>query len=677
MVIEIAHAVTWLAFGLALYQAVAGLALRGPGVDDGREAALLSGRAAIASFWATGIGFMGLVWSFAISDFSVQLVTLNSHTLKPMVYKIAGTWGNHEGSMLLWCWVLTAYGAAAAVWLKGVDNRTKARTLGVQGLLTIGFFAYLLLASSPFTRLDPAPFQGGDLNPLLQDLALAAHPPLLYMGYVGLSLTFSLAAAGLIEGKVDSTWAKAARPWALAAWSFLTLGIALGSYWAYYELGWGGWWFWDPVENASFIPWLTAAALVHSIAVTEKRGSFIAWTVFLAVVSFCCALFGAFLVRSGVLTSVHAFALDPERGFLLLGGLVVAGGAAFSLFAFRAASLKPGPEFALVSREGFLGLNNLALATAAATVLFGTIFPLITEATLGRTVSVGAPYFNLTFAPLMAVLVVLMPLAPLMRWGTDNVATIMGRLWVAAAAGVGAVIGTLALAGAPVWAALGAGLGVWLVAGSITDLARRRASGIKLLKLSRSVWGMQLAHIGIGLLAIGASMETGLRFERTLQLAPGQSLSAGPWLVSLDDVRAGEGPNYYADRAFLKVTGPGYNGEMVPERRFYPAAQMPTSEVSIRKLGIGDLYVALGDPVRQPGTEPAWIIRVFFKPMIDFVYWGCLLIALGAGLAAFDRRRAARRVSEDDGGLASAPGASSGLGHAPPAGAAATLEQAP
>jgi cytochrome c-type biogenesis protein CcmF len=647
VLIELAHVAVWLAFGLSLVQAVAGLQPLKP--DRADQALALTERAALGAFVLVVWGFLGLTAAFVASDFSVALVANNSHTLKPLAYRIAGTWGNHEGSMLLWCLVLTGYGAAAALWLKGVDAGVRARALGVQGVLGVGFLAYLLLASSPFVRLDPAPFQGGDLNPLLQDPALAAHPPLLYLGYVGLSLTFSLAAAGLIEGKIDRAWARAVRPWVLAAWSFLTLGIALGSYWAYYELGWGGWWFWDPVENASFIPWLTAAALAHSLAVTEKRGSFVAWTVFLAVVSFCAALFGAFLVRSGVLTSVHAFALDPERGGLLLLGLVIAGGSAFALFAFRVRALSPGPDFELVSREGMLGFNNLVLATSAATVLFGTVYPLITEAVLGRTTSVGAPYFNLTFAPMMGALMILMPLAPLMAWGVDSLSAKAKRLaWLAAVA-VGAGLGALALVGAPVWAAAGVALGLWTAGGAVADLLRRKGDGQKLTRLSRSVWGMQLAHIGIGLLCIGASVETGLRYERTLHLQAGATAAAGPWQVQLEGVRAEEGPNYYADRASLIVEGPGGRHVMQPERRFYPAAQMPTAEVAIRKLGAGDLYIALGEMKRDENGGPtSWIVRVYFKPLIDLIYWGCLLVALGAGLAATDRRRAPRAAAEPE-----------------------------
>ena len=641
--IELGHAACWLAAGLSLYQGVAGVATRTVGAEfsDIR-------RAAYGAFWLTAFAFGTLVWAFLVSDFSVALVANHSHTFKPDIYKFAGTWGNHEGSMLLWVLVMVGYSAVAALGLKGLPARLRARALGVQGLLTVGFFAYLLLASSPFMRLDPAPFQGGDLNPLLQDPALAAHPPMLYLGYVGLSMTFSLAAAALLEGEATRDWAKATRPYALAAWAFLTLGIGLGSYWAYYELGWGGWWFWDPVENASFIPWLVAAALVHSLAVSERRGAFMAWSLFLAVVAFATAMFGAFLVRSGVLTSVHAFALDPERGVLLLGGMVVSAGAAFALFAIRAPSLPKGPDFVLVSREGMLGLNNLVLATAAATVLFGTIFPLIVEAATGRTISVGAPYFNLTFSPLMGAVLIAAPLAPLMNWGKADGAGALFKVWPAAAIAVGAGIGAASLAGAPVWAALGAALGVWLIAGAVLDLARRAGRGDRLFRLSRSVWGMQIAHIGVGLLCLGSAIETGLRFERTLNLAEGAYAQAGPWTVTLIDVAGGEGPNYYADRAVIRVDGPAVDDrEMTPERRYYPAAAMPTTEVAIRKLALGDLYIALGDVLRGE-TGERWTIRVFFKPFIDLVFLGMLLIGIGAGLSVFDTRRRLKPVAEDD-----------------------------
>jgi len=625
--IEAGHFAAILALVFSAVQAFTGL--RGNRGQSGLFAQL--------AFAAMVFAFFTLLWAFARSDFSVQLVAANSHTLKPFVYKLAGTWGNHEGSMALWCVVGLGFGAAGAWLLKSDRPVFEARALGVQGILSLSSLLYLLLASSPFTRLDPAPLQGQGLNPLLQDPALAIHPPMLYLGYVGYSFVFALAAAGLIEKRVDRQWAKTARPWALAAFVPLSLGIALGSYWAYYELGWGGWWFWDPVENASLMPWLIGAALMHSIIVTEKRGSFAAWTSLLAVLAFCFSLLGAFLVRSGVLTSVHAFAVDPLRGSFLLGGLLVLGGSALLLFALRAPKLKGGPDWLATSREGALMGNNLILTVATATVLLGTLFPLIAEAA-GQTISVGEPYFNLTFTPIMALALLALPVVQAWAWGKAD----LSSLWKWAG-GFAGLVALFWLAGIgpfdiPLMAGIGLALGVWLILGAGQEMWRRAKSLGRLPKMPLRVWGMTLAHAGLGLFVIGAVLQTSGRTQTTLALEAGESANIAGWTVTLEDVRSIEGPNWYADRAHLIATKPGTKAELNPQKRYYPAARMPTTETAIHKTGTADLYVALGDGRRAAGGPTRWTFEVFVNPLIDFIYVGVILIGLGGALAMFDRR---------------------------------------
>jgi len=626
--IEAGHFAAFLALALSFLQA-------GQGLLGQRKAAGLS---ALIAFGAMAFSFLTLIVAFATSDFSVQLVAANSHTLKPFVYKIAGTWGNHEGSMALWCLVGIGFGAAGARFLSTGRPVFEARALGVQGVLNAGALAYLLLASSPFTRLDPAPLQGAGLNPLLQDPALAAHPPMLYLGYVGYSFVFALAAAGLIEGRIDRVWARTARIWALAAFVPLTLGIALGSYWAYYELGWGGWWFWDPVENASLMPWLLGAALMHSVIVTEKRGSFGVWTSLLAVLAFCFSMLGAFLVRSGVLTSVHAFAIDPLRGSLLLAGLLVFGGAALLLFALRASKLAAGPDWTTASREGALMGNNLVLVVATATVLLGTLFPLIAEAT-GETISVGEPYFNLTFTPIMSLALISLPVVQAWSWGKADLSSI----WKFAAAFAG-IVAIFWLAGIgpfdiPLLAGVGLAIAVWLIGGAAFELWRRAKTWQRLPQMPARVWGMTLAHAGLGLFVLGAVLETSGRKHTTIALQEGQSTSVAGWQLTLDDVESIEGPNWYAERASLTARHGGAVASMTPHKRFYPAAQMPTTETAIHKTGLSDLYVALGDGRRNQQGETRWTFEVFLNPLIDLIYLGTIFIALGAGLCVFGRRK--------------------------------------
>lgn len=625
--IEAGHFAAFLALALSLTQGVFGL------MGERR----LAGMAAIAAFALMGFSFLALINAFVMSDFSVALVAANSHTLKPMIYKIAGTWGNHEGSMALWCLVTLGFGAAAAGLMRTQRPLFEARAVGVQGLLSFGALAYLLFASSPYLRLDPAPFQGAGLNPLLQDPALALHPPMLYLGYVGYSFVFALAAAGLLEGRIDRVWAKEARIWSLAAFAPLTLGIALGSYWAYYELGWGGWWFWDPVENASLMPWLIGAALLHSVIVTEKREGFAAWTALLAVLAFLFSILGAFLVRSGVLTSVHAFAIDPERGTLLLTGLLVYGGFALGLFAWRAPKLEGGKAWTLISREGALMTNTLVLIVAALTVLLGTLFPLVAEA-FGRTISVGEPYFNLTFVPILALVLILLPIVQGWAWGKADA---KGWLrWAIGGAGLVAVFAALGVGPMriPLGAAFGLALGVWLVFGALWELKRRAIRPDRVFRLPRRVWAMTLAHLGLGLFVIGAVAETAGRYESTLALAEGGSGSVAGWVLTLKEVRSIEGPNWYADRAVLTARKGSQQATLEPMKRFYPAAMMPTTETAIHKTGTGDLYAALGE-AREVDGETRWVFRVYYNPLIDVLYLGVVLTGLGALIGIWPTRR--------------------------------------
>ena len=633
--IEAGHFAAFLALALSLAQGIFGL----------RGERRLAGLAAISAFGLMALSFLTLINAFVTSDFSVALVANNSHTLKPMVYKIAGTWGNHEGSMALWCLVTIGFGAIAAATMNTGRQVFEARALGIQGLLGVGALAYLLFASSPYLRLDPAPFQGGELNPLLQDPALAIHPPMLYLGYVGYSFIFALAAAGLMEGRIDRVWAKEARIWSLAAFAPLTFGIALGSYWAYYELGWGGWWFWDPVENASLMPWLIGAALLHSVVVTEKREGFAAWTALLAVLAFLFSILGAFLVRSGVLTSVHAFAVDPERGTVLLMGLLAYGGFALGLFAWRAPKLEGGKAWTLISREGALMANNVVLIVAALTVLLGTLFPLIAEA-FGRTISVGEPYFNLTFVPILALILILLPIVQAWAWGKADV-----KGWLRWAGGGAALVIVFVLLGVgpldiSAGAAFGLALGVWLIGGAIWELKRRAITPGRVFRLPRRVWSMTLAHIGLGLFVIGAVVETTGRYEATLALPEGGSGTVAGWNITLDEIRAIEGPNWYADRAVLTARQDGQTATLTPMKRFYPAAAMPTTETAIHKTGTGDLYIALGE-AREVDGESRWVFRVYFNPLVDVLYLGVVLIGLGGLLGLWPSRRAVKPAAAE------------------------------
>ncbi len=639
------------AFALALALVLAGLQVALSAAGRLRLSPVLAGAgqgAAMASAAAVLVAFGALIFAFAVSDFSVANVAGNSHTDKPMLYKLAGAWGSHEGSLLLWCLCLTGFGAALARG-RGLPFGLKASAVMVQGLLAVAFLAFAVFTSSPFQRLNPAPVQGGSLNPLLQDPALALHPPLLYGGYVGLSVCFSLAVAALIEGRVGAGWGRWVRPWALASWALLTVGITLGSFWAYYELGWGGWWFWDPVENASFMPWLAATALLHSAIVTERRGALQGWTVFLAILAFSFSMLGAFLVRSGVLTSVHAFAVDPERGLMLLAILGVMSGLAFALFAWRAPTLTGGGLFAPVSREGALVLNNLFLTVAAATVLIGTLYPLILEAATGDAISVGPPYFALTFTPLMAVALLILPAGPLLAWKRGDLKGAMQRLaWAAGLAIVLALIGWALFEPRKALAAAGLALGAWLILGALAELFERvrggRAPAAESLRRARGLplaaWGMALAHAGLGVFVLGAVVEISFKAEAAAIVSPGGQVRAGPYVATLDQVRMVEGPNYIAEQGRLTVrrANGGAARSVAAERRFFPAGGQTTTEVGLDFRGLDDVYVVLGERRAGEGGAPAWSVRMYHNPWARLIFLGPLMMALGGLLSLLDRR---------------------------------------
>ena len=649
MIIELGAFALILALVLAVLQtgmATAGRLRRSPVLAGAAEGAALACAVAVA------LAFAVLILAFAASDFSVSNVAANSHTDKPMLYKVAAAWGSHEGSLVLWCLVLTGFGAVLTR-ARGLPFGLKTSATAVQGLLGVMFLAFAVFTSNPFERLDPAPFQGNSLNPLLQDPALAFHPPFLYAGYVGFSVCFSLAVAALIEGRANSSfwpaWGRWVRPWALASWGFLTVGITLGAFWAYYELGWGGWWFWDPVENASFLPWLAGAALLHSAVVTERRGALAGWTTFLALLAFTFSMLGAFLVRSGVLTSVHAFAVDPERGLMLLAILAASSGAAFALFAWRAPQLKGGGMFAPVSREGALVLNNVFLTAASATVLLGTLYPLILEAANGATISVGPPYFALTFNPLMIAACLIVPAGPLLAWKRGDLKGVGQRLAVAAGLAI-----LIALAGWMVFepkkalSAAGIGLGAWLILGALAEVAERvrlfRAPLQETLRRARALplgaWGTTLAHAGLGVFVLGAVVETGYRVEAARALAAGQTIEAGKWAVRLDSVRVVEGPNYLAEQGRLTVTlrDGSLPKAVTAERRFFPTGGQTTTEVGLDFRGLDDVYVVLGERGRTEAGAPGWTVRVWWNPWARLIFLGPAIMALGGLLSLLDRR---------------------------------------
>ncbi len=642
MLVETGHFALILALTLAIAQSLAPVA--GARIGDTRLMAMGSS-AAITGFALLALSFAMLVTAYVTSDFSVQNVFENSHSAKPLLYKITGAWGNHEGSMLLWVLILGFFSALVAAFGNNLPPSLKANVLAVQGWISTAFLLFILLTSNPFARIDAPPMEGRDLNPILQDVGLAIHPPLLYLGYVGFSVCFSFAVAALIEGRIDAAWARWVRPWTLAAWFFLTGGIAMGSYWAYYELGWGGWWFWDPVENASFMPWLAGTALLHSAIVMEKRAALKVWTVLLAILTFSFSLLGTFLVRSGVLTSVHAFASDPTRGVFILAILAVFIGGSLALFAFRAQTLEPGGLFQPVSREGTLVLNNLFLTTATATVLVGTLYPLALEALTGSRISVGAPFFNLTFGPLMVPLLAAVPFGPLLAWKRGDLYAVASRLLAAFAISILAAATVLLLIDPrAVFAALGIGLAVWVIAGAATDLALKAgAPGTNFVQawsrlkgLPRSVFGTTIAHAGLGVTAFGIVMVSAFSGEHILNMKPGQTTGIAHYSLRFDGMAPSTGPNYTEEMGRFALLDSGANqlAEIVSTKRLYTARQMPTTEAGIETRGLSQVYVSLGD-VNADGSI---VVRIWWKPYVTLIWLGAVVMMAGAGVSLSDRR---------------------------------------
>ncbi|MEP3846372.1 MAG: heme lyase CcmF/NrfE family subunit [Paracoccaceae bacterium] len=635
MITELGHFALVTAFVVALVGAV--VPMIGAWRRDSAWMAVADPAASV-QFMLTGFSFAALMWAFITSDFSLRLVVLNSHSAKPMLYKISGTWGNHEGSMLLWVLIVTLFGAMASWFGGNLPPTLRARVLSVQSAIAVAFFAFILFTSNPFVRLSVPPFDGQDLNPLLQDPGLAFHPPFLYLGYVGLSMSFSFAVAALIEGRVDAAWGRWVRPWTLAAWVFLTIGIALGSWWAYYELGWGGFWFWDPVENASFMPWLLAAALLHSAIVVEKRESLKSWTILLAILAFGFSLIGTFIVRSGLLTSVHAFANDPERGVFILGILAFFMGGALMLFTFRAGTMEAKGVFGMVSRESALVLNNLLLAVACFVVFVGTMWPLVAEMFFDRKLSVGPPFFNLAFTPFMVLLGLVLPIGAMMPWKRGQISRAMRPL---------RYVFMLALAfGGLAWAMntgrsltgpMGAFLGAWLVMGAAVDLWSRtgKSGASRLLRLPRADWGKAVAHGGLGITMLGVAGLTAWQTEDIRVAKIGEPFTVGGYTLTLDDVQDIQGPNYLSSMGFITLSQDGQEiAQLQPEKRIYPVAQMPTTEAGIDYDLARDVYVVIGD--EQVGG--GWAVRTYIKPLTNWIWIGCGLMALGGLLSLSDRR---------------------------------------
>ena len=631
-----------LAFVLSLSQAFFGL------VGAWREKPVwmsVARPAVTGQFVFVAMAFGCLVYSFVNNDFSVQYVASNSNSQLPLFYRVAAVWGAHEGSLLLWVLILSIWSVAVAAFSRGMPLSFSSRVIGVMGLVSAGFMLFTLWTSNPFGRLIPAAADGTDLNPVLQDFALAIHPPMLYTGYVGFSVAFAFACAAMLEGRLDQAWAKWTRPWTIFAWMFQTIGIALGSWWAYYELGWGGYWFWDPVENASLMPWLAGTALLHSAVVMEKRGALKVWTILLAILAFSLSLIGTFLVRSGVLTSVHAFATDPRRGIFILAILVAFIGGALALYAWRAPLLKQGGLFAPISREGALVLNNLFLTSACATVFVGTLYPLALEALTGDKISVGPPFFNATFGPLFVPLLLTMPFGPLLGWKRGDLLGAAQRLLAAAFVAAVAIAAEFALQrGGPVLAPFGVGLAIFVMAGAITDIgertlilrvppgaALRRAAG-----LPRSAWGTAFAHFGIGVTLLGIVAVTAWGSERIAALRPGDTIDVAHYRLSFDGSFNRPGPNYHdlVGRFTVRRTNGDLLGVMEPSRRTFPARKMATTEAALMRRGVSQLYLSLGDP-NPDGTVP---VRLYFKPQVLLIWLGAVIMFVGGALSLSDRR---------------------------------------
>lgn len=640
---EVGHFALILGLMVAVVQSV--IPMWGAACKDGLLMRSADVTASVQAVLVT-VAFAALMTGFVLSDFSLLNVVENSHSAKPMIYKIAATWGSHEGSLLLWVLILALFGGAVAWFGNNLPAGLKARTLAVQAWITVGFLSFMLFTSNPFERVDVLPANGQDLNPLLQDIGLALHPPLLYVGYVGFSIVFSFAVAALIEGCVDPAWARWVRPWTLAAWVSLTGGIALGSWWAYYELGWGGWWFWDPVENVSFMPWLLGTALLHSAIVTEKRDTFKSWTILLAILTFSLSLFGTFIVRSGLLTSVHAFAVDPERGVYILILLGISIGGALTLFALRAPDMEPGGIFAPISREAGLMVNNLLLATGTATVLLGTIYPLILEAVTGDKISVGPPYYALTFTPLMIPLILAMGFGPHLSWKRADAKGVMQRLGWIMALSVLVVVTILWIDfGGPVMAAVGIGVGVWLGLSTLAEFGHRvrvkdglAQAWARAGRLPRSAQGMTLAHFGLAVAIFGFTGSSLWKTEDVRFVSPGDVVSIAGYDVTFEGVRDIRGPNYLSRQGDLTVMYDGMVLEVLqPERRYYPVADMSTTESAIRQTLAGDLYASIVEPTGDADAG-AWTLRILYEPLINCIWIGSVLMVLGGLLSLSDRR---------------------------------------
>ena len=599
----------------------------------------------ITMFAAIALAFAALTQAYVTSDFSVLNVVENSHTAKPLIYKISGVWGNHEGSMLLWVFILSLFGALVALFGNNIPPTLKANVLAVQGLISAAFLLFILITSNPFIRLENPPMEGQDLNPILQDIGLAIHPPLLYLGYVGFSIAFAFGMAALIDGRVDAAWARWVRPWTLAAWMFLTAGIAMGSYWAYYELGWGGFWFWDPVENASLIPWLSGTALLHSAVVMEKRGALKIWTILLSIITFGFSLLGTFLVRSGVLSSVHSFATDPSRGLFILGILVFFVGGAFTLFALRASSIEQGGLFHPISREGALVFNNLFLTVAAATVLTGTLYPLLMEAMFGEKITVGAPFFNLTFGPLMVPLFLAIPFGPLLGWKRGDMLGVSQRLFMAFGLGLIAALAVLFWStGAPVLAAAGIALAVYVIVGSLVDIVEKSGSGrvalpaqmARLAGLPRSVYGTFLGHLGMGITLLGLVAVSAFGTENVVSMKAGDKLDVAGFHLEFTGMSDFKGPNFTEQQADFAISFPDGTklADIHPAKRVYPSRGMPTTESGIMTRHGSQLYIALGDK----SADESIVVRIWWKPLVTLIWYGALLMVVGATLSLSDRR---------------------------------------
>jgi cytochrome c-type biogenesis protein CcmF len=639
MITEIGHFSLILALCVAALQAVVPLL----GATRGDPALTAWARpAALTQFVFVGVAFLVLTHAYVVSDFSVANVVANSNSMKPLIYKISGVWSNHEGSMLLWVFILALFGAAVAVFGRNLPPPLRARVLAVQAMIGVGFLLFILLTSNPFARQFPAPPEGSGLNPILQDPGLAFHPPFLYLGYVGFSIVFCFAAAALIEGRVDPAWARWVRPWTLAAWCALTIGIAMGSWWSYYTLGWGGWWFWDPVENASFMPWLVGTALLHSAVVVEKRDALKAWTVLLAILAFSLSLLGTFLVRSGVLTSVHAFASDPRRGVFILLLLSLYTGGALLLFAWRAPQLQGGGLFAPISREGGLLFNNLLLTTAAATVLLGTLYPLFLDVVAGQKVSVGPPFYNMTFVPIMVPLLVAMGVGPMLRWKRGDLWAALSRLKLAFAITAGTALVVLIASGArSVGAACGLALAAWLFAATLAELADRirlfddPAASVwnRARRLPRAAWGMTLAHAGMGIVIAGIAGSSAWTEEKIVSARPGQSFDLAGYRIALDAVNPVSGPDYTSIRADMRLMRDGREiAALHPERRSF--ANGTASHVAIRTNLLADVYAVIG----EADDTGSYVLRLYYNPLVPWIWLGAVVMALGGLVSLSDRR---------------------------------------